>query len=63
MYRRYGKIKWPFDAKKSIAGSLAFVVGGFVVSSLSLYWMQYTGTSGCFFVHNINIDDASNAVI
>eukprot|EP01031_Cornospumella_fuschlensis_P027916 gene27917-33712_t len=41
--RRFGKVKWPFDAKKSIAGSLAFVAGGFLVSALSLYWMQYTG--------------------
>jgi dolichol kinase len=41
--RRFGSVKWPWDGKKSLVGSLAFVCGGFACSVASLYWMQRTG--------------------
>jgi hypothetical protein len=41
--RRYGKTKWPFAPTKSLVGSTAFVVGGFVVSTALLALMNHTG--------------------
>jgi dolichol kinase len=41
--RKYGTIKWPFAAQKSIAGSCAFVVGGFLVTTALLWLMSTTG--------------------
>jgi dolichol kinase len=37
--RRFGTIKWPFSATKSIAGSLGFILGAFLATSalLSIY--------------------------
>lgn len=41
--RRWGAVKWPFSASKSYAGSLAFVVGAFVVSTGVLSLLSATG--------------------
>lgn len=41
--RRFGSVKWPFSRSKSLAGSAAFVMGGWVVSGLLLLWLQVTG--------------------
>lgn len=41
--RKYGKVKWSFAKSKSIVGSAAFVVGGFVCSLTVLSWLHYTG--------------------
>ena len=42
-FRQYGKRKWPFAPTKSIVGSAAFVVAGFLVSTALLALMNYTG--------------------
>ena len=43
--RRFGKgNKWSFSKSKSIAGSLAFVLGATTCSSLLAWWFGYTGT-------------------
>ena len=42
--RRFGSVKWPFSKSKSIAGSLGFVAGAFVVTCGLL--VLYTAT-GC----------------
>eukprot|EP01039_Chlorochromonas_danica_P011178 gene11178-12464_t len=41
--RRFGRTKWPFASQKSVIGSAAFVLGGFVATLVTLYWMQQTG--------------------
>ena len=41
--RRWGTVKWPFSASKSYAGTAAFVVGAFVVSTAVLGLMSATG--------------------
>lgn len=41
--RKFGTVKWPWSATKSIAGSLAFAVGGAVVTYLELLWFKSFG--------------------
>lgn len=42
--RRFGAgNKWPMVPSKSVAGSAAFVLGGFTVSGLMLWWFTATG--------------------
>mmetsp|Transcript_188 Transcript_188/g.798 ORF Transcript_188/g.798 Transcript_188/m.798 type:complete len:352 (+) Transcript_188:79-1134(+) len=42
--RKYGKSsQWSFVPDKSVAGSVAFVAGGFLVSSLLLWWFIQSG--------------------
>jgi dolichol kinase len=41
--RRWGTVKWPFSSSKSIAGSAAFVVGAFTVSTALLLLLNTTG--------------------
>lgn len=41
--RRWGASKWSFSQSKSIIGTIAFVLGGFLCSSLCLHWLNYTG--------------------
>ena len=41
--RRWGAVKWPFSASKSYAGTAAFVVGAFVVSTAVLGLLSATG--------------------
>ena len=43
VYRRYGSVKWPGMANKSIAGSVAFALGSFLATTAMLQWMSYTG--------------------
>ena len=43
--RRYGsKNPWPYNPRKSIAGSLAFVSASAVTSLALILWIQYTGS-------------------
>jgi phytol kinase len=45
MGRRFGSNnRWPFQPKKSVAGSVAFVVGSVVGSFGLLSWLVWTGT-------------------
>jgi phytol kinase len=41
--RRFGSVKWPFSTSKSYAGSAAFVVGAFAVSTGVLSLLSATG--------------------
>jgi phytol kinase len=41
--RRFGTTKWSFSPQKSVAGTLAFVLGGFIVTELVLLWFRATG--------------------
>ena len=43
--RRWGSLKWPFSEKKSYVGSLAFVLGAFLISFFLLYLYHATGVS------------------
>ena len=42
--RRFGKQKWPWSERKSIAGSAAFVVGAFTASVGLVSWFSMLGT-------------------
>lgn len=41
--RKFGQVKWPGFANKSVAGSTAFVVAGFLVCFGLLHWLQWFG--------------------